>query len=123
MFKTWEDLTVLEQMACTYSDMYKDAYGVRPRGIDTTQWTVEDFEKEFDRLQEVILDEEQRLQERERQVIVQFEQRVADAIQMGAADRETAIRWIAQAEGTADDRDYLCYRLGLPYGYFNKETL
>ena len=33
---SWEEMTVLEQMQCQYWDMYKDAYGVRPRGIDTS---------------------------------------------------------------------------------------
>lgn len=120
MYKTWEELTVLEQMACTFSDMYKDAWGCRPR-MDTSEWTVEDFEQEFDILQEVIKKEEQRLAERERQSIARFEQRVADAIQMGARDRETAIRWIVDSEGA--EGDALCYTLGLPYNYFSAETL
>ena len=34
--KSWEDMTDLEQAQCTYWDMYKDAYGVRPRGVDTS---------------------------------------------------------------------------------------
>ena len=37
--KSWEDLTPLEQARETYSDMYKDAYGMRPRGVDTSTWT------------------------------------------------------------------------------------
>ena len=45
--KTWEEMSDLEQAQATYWDMYKDAYGVRPRWIDTTQWTLEDFEAEF----------------------------------------------------------------------------
>ena len=49
MFKTWEEMTVLEQYAETYSDMYKDAFGIRPR-VDTSTWTEEDFEKEFSML-------------------------------------------------------------------------
>jgi hypothetical protein len=36
---SWEEMTVLEQMQCQYWDMYKDAYGVRPRGIDTSAWS------------------------------------------------------------------------------------
>jgi hypothetical protein len=35
-FKSWEDMTDLEQAQCTYWDMYKDAYGHRPRGVDTS---------------------------------------------------------------------------------------
>jgi hypothetical protein len=46
-YKTWEEMTVLEQYACQYWDMFKDAHGVRPRGIDTSSWTEQDFEQEF----------------------------------------------------------------------------
>ena len=41
---SWEDMTPLEQAQCTYWDMYKDAYGHRPRGIDTSSWTLAAFD-------------------------------------------------------------------------------
>ena len=31
-FAKWEDLTERDQLLSTYSDTYKDAYGVRPQG-------------------------------------------------------------------------------------------
>ena len=34
----------LESLAAHHWDLYKDAHGVRPRGIDTSNWTVEVFE-------------------------------------------------------------------------------
>ena len=49
-FKSWEELTQLEQARELYWDMYKDAYGVRPRGVDTSTWTLEQFEAEFEGL-------------------------------------------------------------------------
>ena len=42
----WSDLSELEQLQSIYWDAYKDAHGIRPRGIDTSTWTVEDFEAE-----------------------------------------------------------------------------
>ena len=57
-FTTWEDMTELEQAQCTFWDMYKDAYGVRPRGIDTSAWTEEDFEREFFQLSVTIAEED-----------------------------------------------------------------
>lgn len=50
MFKTWEEMTILEQYATIYSDMYKDAYGIRPRN-DVSGWTEEDFKREFEVLE------------------------------------------------------------------------
>ena len=38
----------------------------------------------------------------------------------GARTREQALRWIHEAEGTQGDDEYLCFTVGLPYGYFRK---
>jgi hypothetical protein len=120
-FKTWEEMTVLEQMACQYWDMYKDAHGIRPRGIDTSAWTEEDFRKEFEYLGQLITEQEEARIEAEHMASVKFEQRIVNLMCMGASDRETALRWIHEAEGTGGDDEYLCWTLGLSYGYFRKE--
>jgi hypothetical protein len=120
-FKTWEDMSVLEQMACQYWDMYKDAHGFRPRGIDTSAWTEEDFMKEFEYMGKLITQQEEARVEAEHMASVRFEQRILDLMTTGAEDRETAIRWIHEAEGTSGDDEYLCWTLGLSYGYFRKE--
>jgi hypothetical protein len=57
-FKSWEDMTDLEQAQCTYWDMYKDAYGHRPRGVDTSVWTLADFELSLQALARVIEQED-----------------------------------------------------------------
>ena len=119
-FKTWEEMTVVEQYACQYWDMYKDAYGVRPRGIDTSSWTEADFEREFVQLSKTI-DENYREQlASEAKAVERFEAQVESFIQSGAKDREMALRWIHEAEGSNGDEDYLCYLIGLPYSYFRK---
>jgi hypothetical protein len=117
-FKTWEEMTVLEQMACQYWDMYKDAYGVRPRGVDTSTWTEADFLKEFGYLNLVIEREAVLRKEAEAKAVAKFEQHVINTICMGARDRETALRWIMEASDANGDWEYLCYTLGLPYRYF-----
>jgi hypothetical protein len=38
-FKLWDDLTPLEQAQSTYSDLHKDYYGFRPRGLPSEFWT------------------------------------------------------------------------------------
>jgi hypothetical protein len=119
-FKTWEEMSVLEQMACQYWDMYKDAYGVRPRGVDTSTWTEADFLKEFGYLNLVIEREAVLRQEREDSAMHEFEMRMQDLLRSGAKDREMAMRWIHEAEETGGDDEYLCYTLGLPYRYFKE---
>jgi len=117
-FKSWEEMSVLEQMACQYWDMYKDAYGVRPRGIDTSSWTEADFEREFDSLAKTCNENYKDQLASEAKAIERFEAQVASFIETGAKDRATAIRWFHEAENTNGDDEYLCYCLGLPYRYF-----
>ena len=118
----WETMSDLEKAQCIYWDMYKDAYGYRPRGIDTSSWTLQDFEQEFEVLARVIEAEELARKESERAASIAFEQRVATLIASGAKTRETALRWIHDAEGSDGDDEYLCFLVGLPYGYFRKSA-
>lgn len=119
-FKTWEEMSVVEQMACQYWDMYKDAYGVRPRGIDTSNWTEEDFLQEFETLGRMIEQQEAQRKEDEARASHDFEMRVLSLQMAGAKDRATALRWIHEAEGSNGDDEFLCYLVGLPYGYFKE---
>ena len=119
-FKSWEQMTTLEQYACTYWDMYKDAHNFRPRHIDTSTWTLADFEREFAELGEIMKANEIEQKIAEVLAIEKFERRVAEMITIGAKDHEMAMRWIHEAEGTQGDNDYLAWTLGLPYQYFRK---
>lgn len=118
-FKSWEEMTALEQARETYWDMYKDAYGHRPRGIDTSTWTLEVFEAEFASLGSVIQREETDRKAAEAQAIVKFEHRVTSLMHTGA-DRERVIAWLMDAEHANGDFDYFAYTQGLPYSYFRK---
>ena len=117
-FKSWEEMSVLEQYACQFWDMYKDAYGCRPRGVDTSAWTEAEFEAEFVSLSKTI--EANYTEQLAQEEVAQhdFEMRVLSLLQTGAKDREMAMRWIHEAEGSNGDDEYLCFLLGLPYRYF-----
>ena len=117
---SWEEMSPLEQAQCQYWDMYKDAYGVRPRAIDTSTWSLEDFEREFAELGGVIDREEEDRKEREVEASTLFEAQIQSMISSGAKSRESALAWIHEAEGSAGDDEYLCFLRGLPYGYFRK---
>ena len=119
-FTTWEQMTTLEQYACTYWDMYKDAFGIRPRGIDTSAWTEADYLAEFKQLEEIIEREEIARKAAEAINLEKFERRVAELISIGAKNTDMAMRWIHEAEDTNGDDDYLAWTLGLPYQYFRK---
>ena len=120
-FTTWEEMSTLEQMASQYWDMYKDAHGIRPRGIDTSSWTEADFNKEFEELNLISELNSRQRREDEQTAARKFESRVKELMEIGAKDREMAMRWIHEAEGSNGDDEFLCYLVGLSYGYFRKQ--
>ena len=118
-FKTWEEMTDLEQACETYWDMYKDAYGVRPRWIDTTKWTLADFDAEFASLATAIEQAEVERKAAEAEAVVAFEDRVLNLMHT-STNRERVIAWLMDAEGANGDFEYFAFTQGLPYGYFRK---
>ena len=100
-----------------------DSYYGRPRGIDTTDWTEEQFEAEFVSLSKTIDANYKDQLAREEVAMHEFEMRMQDLLLSGATDREMAMRWVHEAEGSNGDDEYLCFLLGLPYRYFIKETV
>jgi len=117
--QSWDKLTVLEQAHYTYWEMHKDAYGFRPRGIDTSTWTLAEFEAEFVVLGQAIEAGEKARQEEESRAIVEFENRVTNLMHTGT-NRESVISWLMDAESANGDFEYFCFTQGLPYQYFHK---
>ena len=105
----------------TYSDLHKDCYGFRPSVEAMIHWhslTADQKQAEWDRLC-VALEEEIAAEKRGEELrVARFEQLVVETVAAGAADRETAIQWLIDAEGLEQaDVDYVEYSFGLPYGY------
>ncbi len=90
---TWELLSDLEKWATIYSDTFKEVYGVRPR--HTATWTEQDYKDELDTL-DVIRQENADFEEREDAAAI------ARVMALGV-DRDTAIRWLHQAEDRRRD--------------------
>jgi hypothetical protein len=109
-------MTRLESLEQTYCEMHKDVHGVKARWYRAE--SVEQAEADIARLEaewEIVAKRER---EEQSAAAVRFEARVAEYVALGAGDRETALRWIHDAEETNGDPEYLCYVSGLPYGYF-----
>jgi hypothetical protein len=102
--------------------MYKDAHNFRPRHIDTSSWTLSDFDREFAELGRVINANHASEQIAQASAVEAFERRMAEMRSLGAKDLNMALRWIHEAEGTLGDNDFLAWTLGLPYQYFSKEA-
>ena len=113
-----ETMTRMEELQSIFWDMYKDAYGIRPRGISTHLWDEAKFIREFDFLQSEITKNEGLRKIAEHQAAHAFEMRLQGLLMSGAKDREMALRWVHEAEGSNGDDEFLCYLVGLPYRYF-----
>jgi hypothetical protein len=120
-FPAWDDMTDLQQAQCMFWDMYKDAHGFRPRGVDTSAWCLEDFGREFDHLGRMIEQQEQERMLKEAQAITHFERRLQELMRLGAQDREDAIRWCLDADDARDLED-LAWRNELPWNYFHGQA-
>ena len=113
-----QELTRQEELQSIYWDMYKDAHGIRPRHVDMSSWNEEQFKEELESLQHTITVNANQRRADELTAAYTFEVRVKSLMEIGAKDREMALRWIHEAEGSNGDDEYLCYLVGLPYRYF-----
>jgi hypothetical protein len=94
----------------TFSDLFKDVYGYRPRGTLAQFNTIEEFDAEYERLSNrlsIQLDEEAELQARN---FANFVSRVEETMQIvQGADRVRAIEIIAEAEDEAENVEFYGY--------------
>lgn len=106
-----------------YSDLYKETFGMRPRGDEFYSATPERKQQIWDTLMLMhaqAMEEHRAMQERGAK---EFELAVTKSIMCGAKDRETAIRWMVEAlpEWVYHDHlGYLEYEYDLPYGYLRE---
>jgi len=105
------------------SDLYKEAYGLRPREYFWSEWE----EATNDRKQAIwddLLDTADREAEREREMQIEAEHDVEDRIRfimstVAGCTREDAIRHLHDAYDTHGDTEYLEFNLGVRYGYLS----
>ena len=84
-----------------YSDIHKDAYGFRPRDGGVHRWhvlTPAQKQEAWDYMEATIAEDIAAEKLREAEDLVEFEALIAAHIQLGAKDRETALRWMTQNE-------------------------
>ena len=114
--------------ANTVSDLYKDVNGFRPSGWFYTTWNSGNNDQKQAMWDNLIIELEARCTEEKQaefEAVKMFEAKIASIMELGANSRETALRWIVDSLNLSDaDKmyggDYICYTLGLPYGYVNE---
>lgn len=120
---TVEDYEIYNFQA-TYSDMYKEAYGFRPRH-DTSSWTKETWKVELDRVEADLEAEIEDEKAREEACVNSFKELVQNTIQCGAGDYDTALRWLTQEENFRDvqDVEQWVWNQGILFTDYGKEVL
>jgi len=98
------------------SDASKDATGRRAR-YDVSEMTVAELIAECDMWSDRVGESIKEDEAREAHAVEVFEATVASHIEVGAGDRETAIRWIREAHDDDYGDESIKYNLGLPYSY------
>jgi len=120
VLSSWAEMSNKEQLECTIWDAYKDAYGFRPRHLDLQAMSeaglealLENLIVEANRAHTLRLAEEAEAANR-------AELTILNLMECGAKDRSMAVRWLHEAHDTSGDPEYLCFCLGVDYGYFKE---
>jgi hypothetical protein len=109
----------------TFSDLYKDANGFRPRSHEFywDETTPERKQEIWDATLEDLDDECKRIEEMHKEAAVAFEALIEQTIAYGAIDKVNALKWLRQAEDDCYyefDDGYFEYTHRLPYGYLKE---
>ena len=107
------------------SDLHKDVYGFRPREAFWADWdrcTPIEKQKTWDEYCNAV--EQQIAEEKIREAadVAKFEDRVQDVIGLGAGDRVTALRWIAEQETfySIQDVEHFVWEQGILFTDYGK---
>jgi hypothetical protein len=124
----WNDMGIFtvedfkrDRLICEIRECSKSAYGSRVN-LDWDQYSIEELEEMSDSYGSAADAQFQFEQEQEAKNVAKFEGFIQEMISWGAADRETAIRWLLEAENFSEfdlmyGGSYACYTLNLPYSY------
>jgi hypothetical protein len=105
-----------------FSDLHKDAMGFRPRGHEFYSASRERKQEIWDSYIDTLNVELERESAERVANSAAFEKKISDLIDMGAGDRETAIRWLMTSDDEEDDFthygvSWALYSFGLTSNY------
>ena len=111
-----------------FSDLHKDVYGFRPRGIILDNWNIMPLaEKQvrWDQLCEELEANNKFKKEQEVKAVARFEDRIQDAISLGASNRVEALRWITGCETFyhSQDVEHFVWQQGILFTKYGKQLV
>lgn len=114
-----------DNMASTISDLAKEAYGTRSACPDIRGMSFEELSAAYDSMLDAAKQAAEEEKSRQEESVKRFEAKIQNLIEMGAGDRETAMRWYKDSLDEFDRAygdEYIEYCEDLPYGYLRKEA-
>ena len=108
------------------SDLFKDAYGTRPGQGFWERWnqaTDDEKQAEWNWLYQALERRIEEENEEHQECIAQLENRIASLIELGARDRNMALRWLMEAYECNGDWQFLEWNLGVPYDYTREDRI
>lgn len=113
----------IQDLQLQYWELYKDVHGIKPRWVDFSSPVWQDVSYLQEAVARLEVELAQVMQEetiRQQEMVLQFEQDVAQLRLAGAKDDATAVRWLMEAEGyEPHEKELFCYNWGLPYNYLS----
>lgn len=111
-----------------FSDLHKDVYGFRPRGVLMDEWDMMGPTRKQARWDELCaqLEANTKLElERAAEDVERFEARVQDVIGLGANDRKTALSWITGSETFyhSQDVEHFVWEQGILFTDYGKQLI
>lgn len=116
------ELTAREENLSIYSDLHKDVYGFRPRGVELDD---RELESEIFYLSEEtgrLIEEDKK---REARAVEDFKEWIRVTVEAGAGDEETALRWIVKDKTFYDSQDVEAWvwALGILFTDYGRDLL
>lgn len=108
-----------------FSDFHKDAYGFRPRGHEFYSATPERKQEIWDATAGAFTRAQAEEAELEAQSLIDFEKEVQSCIELGAGDRQTALRWMTQNEVFyhIQDVEHWVWKKGILFNYEGRKLV
>ena len=110
------------------SDIYKDAYGFRPRTVyNYDAMSIDDINAEIDEVHAVSMENMKQEEAHGLKCEVAFKELVQDTIGFGANDEKTALKWLLDGHLGDNEVDYfeiegLLYHYGIMYTDYGKKV-
>jgi hypothetical protein len=111
-----------------FSDLHKDVYGFRPRGVILDNWNSMAPEQKQARWDQLCAELEANTafeKQQELRAVERFEARVQDVIELGAGNRTNALLWISQTETFyhVQDVEHFVWEQGILFTDYGKKLI